>query len=928
MRKIISICSSLLLFACSGGGEISLPKSDLALNTTLIEMVGSNEVTVYNTGKNPIKINSISIDSKITTQATTDKDSIDDVASTCKGGLSLNANSSCKLVLVINKGETGVDIIKLDTDIGIKTYEIKINTPLGGLELLPAYISSVGNNLFTITNNLNNNITLNSVVLANSETVDTSSDIMNCFNKVLAPSETCQFHIKGFMGESGSNTISVIANNKPYTFNVPVNTPDNDLQLDTRVIVESGINNINLVNKGNGSIKVNYLAFTAKDSYDTADVTNCMGKTLTQNQQCSISITGLDKVAGLDSIVTITDVGNYNNEVKIDRTGAGILDTDDSANIKTTKETLVKVYNKGSLPLTLKSLDVQTDTPKIMSNMRRMLSSFKVGATDDIAVNDSTCLNKALNSGEVCEIKAKSKGNISVYNTVSFLSANQYMKSQPVKLKQNTTNNSLAFYMPESPVAINETTLDTPTTKTIYIKNDGTNDMNIKSLSLSNTTVGTMVGDSCTGKDIYATESCSVTLQVAKDAHSKVFLQVDTEQQQPNNKLLLSVNNKNLTFSDGATVGTMPTNIHKTFTVTNPNGFNVNISNVINDSTSYTITENTCMGNTIPAKGSCTMVANSNGNSGTSKLTLVSDNFTTPQELTMKVNNGINITSAVTGGAFISAFIVVNDNPENGIMTITNNAGGSFVPNGQNPEWFAGSTNCMQYNNSIPSGTKCKYMLSLPSNDPSSNFGNVTFDFKYDSGDNVLQTFAPFVTRRTVNVPATYQPNQVINATQYIANNACNIPNSMATSVINGSGTYYTCGMTREQEHCEQHSFNSSSGYLLHVANDGVTVVARAFIANGGCVTTQDFTIQNIGGASRTLINNGTYGLFTNDLNCTNNSCSLPLTMNISNWLDTGNYQPRTNTPRTATLGNMQIFTQPVTAQNYTVIDNITWNAQ
>ena len=28
------------------------------------------------------------------------------------------------------------------------------------------------------------------------------------------------------------------------------------------------------------------------------------------------------------------------------------------------------------------------------------------------------------------------------------------------------------------------------------------------------------------------------------------------------------------------------------------------------------------------------------------------------------------------------------------------------------------------------------------------------------------------------------------------------------------------------------------------------------------------------------------------------------------------------------TLGNMQIFTQPVTAQNYTVIDNITWNAQ
>lgn len=935
IKKLVGICGSLILFACSSSSGFDANKSDLALNTTAIETVGSNEITVYNTGKTPITINKVSIEDKTTTQTTTDKDSIDDALSTCNNA-KVYENQSCKIMLIVNKGKTGSDFISLDTDIGAKKYEIKINTPVGDLEITPTTMNNVGNTKFTIINNRNTAITLNSVFLANNNTLDTSTDLANCFGKKLEPSETCQFNVKGFVGESGSNIISVATNNKTYTYNVVVNTPANDLQLDNTVIAESGINNINLINKGSGTIKIKVLSFSPQSTYDTADVTNCTGKTLIKDQSCLITVTSLEKIAGVDNIVTITDVGDYSHEIRVDTTGAGILATDDSANIKTTKETSVKVYNKGALPLTLKSLTLQSDIPKSTSKTNQMLRAFGLSSTDDIIVQDSTCLNKALNSGEICEIKAKSKGNTNKDNIVNFSSTNQYMKSQPVFLSQDTIQNKLTFYSTDSSTTpITDTALDAPVIKTFYVKNDGTNDMNIKGVSLSNTMVGNVVGDGCSGKNIYATESCSVQVQVANDAHSKVFLQVDTEQPQPNNQLLLAVNNKSLAFSDNSKTGTMPTNIQKSFTITNPNSFDVNISNVINDSTSYAIIDNQCVGK-IPANGTCTMVAKSNNNSGTSKLTLVSDNFTTPQELTMKVNNGINITSAVTGGAFISAFIVVNDNPENGIMTITNNAGGSFVQNGQNPEWFAGSTNCMQYNNSIPSGTKCKYMLSLPSNDPSSNFGNVTFDFKYDSGDNVLQTFAPFVTRRTVNVPATYQPNQTINATQYVQYNNYGIPNSLATYVENYTGQpYQKCN----DKKCWTVQEKWSRGFLLKVGNDGVTLNATFFDGQStnqlGCPVDNfgPFEVTNIpttvSGANSFFalspttvpaLDNRWLSWFTQSgTGCNNGVCNIILTGNVacgggaSSWF-TG-----------MSSGG---FTQPVTAQNYTVIDNVTWNAQ
>ena len=909
MNKFMNLCLSLLLFSCSSSSGFEPPKSGLALNKTSIETTGEDLVVVYNTGKTPIKINKVSLDNKGVTQnnieATTNKDSIEDSGTTCNNA-TLYENQSCNVMLLVGNGEVGNDVVTFDTDSGAQTFNIKINTPLGDLDLQPSNLSKVGDNLFTITNNRNSAITLTSLALSNNGTIDTSSDVSNCFNKTLAPSETCQFHIKGFVGESGTNLISASTANKVYTYTIKTNTPDNDLQLDKTVITESGEHSVNLVNQGDGVMKINYVTFNAQDTFDTADVSDCVGKTLTKNQQCSIIVSTPDKIAGLDQVTAITDIGNYdNNTIKVDSTGAAVLTSDDSANIKTTKSTAVKIFNVGAMPVKLKSVDVKSDA----TANNRMLKTLAFGTnSDDITVQDSTCLNKTLNGGDVCEIKATAKGGVKLRSTMGFLSTNQYMQTQNVDVNQYTNKNQLEFYDPLSGTKTPTSTIDltTPTTKTLYVQNSGTNDMNITKVSLSNTTVGNIVSDGCTGKNIYATESCPVTIKVANDAHSKVFMQVDTTQEQPNNKLLLNANNANLTFSNGSDVGTMPTSVQKTFTVVNPNNFDINVSNIIYDNSAYSLDTKPCIG-TLHAKASCSMLGTSFTTPQTLKVTLVSDNFATPQVLSIMVNNGVKISYANIGKPLNPSFIITNDNSENGTMTIANNTGGSVIPNGQNPELFTGGTNCMQYGGIIPHNTSCQYILSLPSNDPNTNFGSVGFDFKYAGGGDFAETFTPYVTRHDVKISATYQPNQFINANQPIVNNLCWVKGKMASNEF-----YQPDGIT-------------VAGYILKVGDDGLTPYVIPFLGNkGSCWSAynrfEELPINTYSTSSRLPLLHifpptGIEANFYLDAGgyCNDTTCTLPISIVITG-----------GTNFTTPI----VFAKPKPAQNYTVIDGVKWNPQ
>ena len=901
--KILSGIVAMLLVACSSS-TIQDPAGKLTSSTTSIQSVGENEVMFYNTGKSPVSINSVSLEDKTTSQIEVDQDVILKDKSTCER-VTLNSNQSCKVVLLNQNAKNGTDEITIDSSVGKIVHSIKISTPSGDLDLSNNQISQIGLNKFTIINNRNSNITLASLLFS-TDTQDTSSDLANCFGVTLKPNDTCTFNIKAFADQIGKDKVTINTNVGNYNYDIAVSTGNNDLTLNSHAIAQSGDNNFILTNNAINPIKITNVNFSQINTYDSADLSDCNNKTLKNNETCTIKITSEDKIAGVDNLLFNTDLGNYTHTIQVNTTGEGVLDTDDTANLKTTKEQAVKVYNKGNMPIRLKNLNVAQETT-LQKTMRMV--GFTSNNDDTLQVDDSSCLNQVIGGQQVCQIKAKAKGNTNTNHLVNFTSNNTYMNEQSIETKQKTTETTLGFFKDNDKDAITNVILESPTLVNISLKNTGTNDMTIKKLELNNTNVGDIATDTCTGSNVYAGETCQIGLQVKSNAYGKIQLTAITEQDHPNNTIMFSINNESITYVDNALKNTMQTNTTKEFTIKNPGKFAITISNLIFDTTSYSVIENQCNGATLQSNGTCKFKLTSNNNLGTTSVKVVSDSYASAENLDLQVTNGLSISPINTSNVFYQSFKIENPvTASTATVSINNQTTGTFVADGQSVDIFS-NQNCAKFNGNIPSNTVCEYMLAYPEN-TSINSENLSFNISSDGGTSTAtQNYVSKVVKHNVNIPANYLANQTINAYQTISQTQCNgaISSNLASAVWNYSLLY------------------SSVGYLLKTGSDGVSLYVTLFFVDNACYVQKDILIPNYSVSTKTQLakiapNSYSHIELYLDVGggCKANICTLPL---ITTGSVEGVVVP-TVSPASIT------FTQPVFAQNYTVVDSITWNTQ
>ncbi len=907
-KKLLVILCSGILISCSSSSGFADPKGKLEANISSIQSVGQNEITFYNTGKSPVSISEVILEDDTTTQMENiDPDKIIENAGTCKGA-KLYTNQSCKLEILNQKAKTGIDTITLKTDIGDFKYDIKISTPKGDLDLSTNQINNVGQNTFTITNNRNSNIKLSDLTMSNVNTNDTGINLSACFGITLKPNDTCTFNIHAMAGQTGSDKISVNTDVGDYNYDITVNTSDNDLILNSHAIAESGNNIVYLKNMAINPVTVNYVSSSQTNTYDTIDTSQCINKTLSKNETCTITINTIDKVAGIDNLTIITDVGNYTQTINIDTTGAGLLDTDETANIDTTKQQTVRVYNKGSMPVTLKTFNVTQET-----TTQKMMKSVGLASNDDdsLQVNDSTCLNKMLNGGQMCEIVAKAKGNTNNKHLVNFTTNNGYMREQPIETFQKTIDTKLEIYnmQVDTESGCNEITLNAPGTHNLRIKNTGSNDMTITKLDLNNTTVGTITRDTCTSINLYAGEYCDVDFSVLANAYGTEELTIVTTQNHPNNTILFTVNEQELIYDDGTSKTNMPTNAIKEFTLKNPNNFALKINSLIFDTTSYSIVENKCDGANLAAGGTCTFKLNSNGNLGTTTIKVVSDSYPSGIQLGIQITDALSIDPKITSNKLYQSFKLTNPNgSEVTTIAIDNKSSGTFLVDGQNTNLFT-DTNCAKFNGSIPKNTICEYMVMYPENSNPNSGEHIIFNTSSNGGKS-SQDFVSTVTKHIETIPQSPSDGTVLQANPRVVD-LCGIKTVTNTT---GYASDYLNNPVFFIIKMSYSSFNSGKLPIELYSYDS----RPNCVSSSGTISTTKTTQRILLGSALNNINS-TYSFYQDaGENCDNGSmCYINISVDytIGLWDTT-----------TALAKWLVTFTIPKPASSSTITDSVAWN--
>ena len=852
-----------------------------------ITQVGDNKFAFVNHRNVTISLNSIKL------QTNNTQDSSIDLAS-CQG-VTLNQGESCGFTIKAMVAESGSNNILVGSNIGDYDFSIPVKTPDNDITINKPQITNVGANTLALINNSKNPITLNSITMTDNQTQDTLN-ANDCIAKTLKAGQTCNLVIKDFKSENGNDVINVNSDVGMYAIKVAVQTGDNDLVLDTQAITTAGTNTMHFTNTGSGVLTIQDVAFSTKGNMDTVDISDCIDKTLTHNQQCDISITTLDKEAGNDTLIAISDVGKYTNSVKIDSTGAGVLVTSDGV-VDTTAPKTINIANVGTLPVSLKSFHLDDTSGK---------------ADTSIALQDGTCEGKTLNGGSSCTIQAKAVGGKSARHYANFLTANMYMKQQPVNLLEETDRNNMIFTLVkpvDTESSVTTVLLGSQELKTVYISNQGSNDLNIQSIKLSNSNIGKITKDECTGKNLYAHDFCTVSVQPNKDAHGVADLVVTTPQVQPQDKISFTVANKSLTYSGNSLSDSMPTEVTKTFTISNPNPFDVTISNVTFDTALYSVLENKCNG-VLNANATCNITLKSSQVGGASKIVFISPDFENNPSLEIVVSSGAVIAPAnIPGQVFLQEFVVNNNGYDTGTIAVNNQSGGRILGNGEHSELFAGTTNCAANNQLPQQGHSCKYILSEDANNPNANYGNIGFTIQYSKGATYSHTYQPHTARHMEHRNATYQPNQFINANQPILNDRCWVKGKMASAVF-----YQPDGF----------GGSTIAGYILKVGNDGVTPYVIPFFGNkGSCWSAynrfEELPINAYWVVSRTPILHifpfsgmeSNFYLETGGY-CNDTTCTLPISIfltGISSF----------NTPI--------VFAKPQPAKDWTVVDSIVWSS-
>ena len=155
-----------------------------------------------------------------------------------------------------------------------------------------------------------------------------------------------------------------------------------NLVSDTGTISTSGTNNtVTIKNIGEMPIIINDTNISTDSTMDKiSDAFGCNNKTLSAGQACQIKLTTYSGEAGITTLHLSTNNGIYDFPINVDTSGEGVVDNDTKV-LDTTKEKIVNIFNKGSLPVKLTSFRLEdgnkTLTIKDVNCIGSIISSYK-----------------------------------------------------------------------------------------------------------------------------------------------------------------------------------------------------------------------------------------------------------------------------------------------------------------------------------------------------------------------------------------------------------------------------------------------------------------------------------------------------------------------------------------------------------------------
>lgn len=355
----------------------------------------------------------------------------------------------------------------------------------------------------TITNNQTVPLDISSIMTTSGSFAQT-----NTCQQPVAPNGTCNVTIYFTPATSGTQTASLIitddASNSPQTIALAgsgasstVSVSPTTLAFGSQVLnASSTAQNVTIKNTGAENVTVN--SISASGGYSETD--NCSGTPLTPGQACTITVTFTPVITGtMNGTITIEDTATGSPHI-VDLTGSGQLAISLSANL--------------TFPATNVGNTSAPQTMTLTNNQSQTLTYAYSTSGDFSAIgNGSSPCNGTLNARSKCTfavtfaptINGTIKGALTIVPNSGYLRTGGFTGTG-----QNGSPAPLTFT--PATLGFGNVALNTPSARTVTIKNTGSAAITFTSITGSGSYVATPSGASPCNGTLNGGKTCTMTV--------------------------------------------------------------------------------------------------------------------------------------------------------------------------------------------------------------------------------------------------------------------------------------------------------------------------------------------------------------------------------------------------------------------------------
>ena len=873
---------------------------------------GSYTYTIKNTGTDDINISKVSLNA----------DNIGSLNSACDGK-KLQAGDSCDLRLNIKNNAYGkVDLITNT----VESIEHGFNH---SIEVTGANITINDSDYLTVHHSATKTVTIknNSNFVIDVDSIDYDSNnfrfTSNCSSGTLLAGRTCTGTIYG-INTTDTGYINFNASGGKVKQSIKVHVTKN-LVPDTYEVKRSGVKEILIKNEGQTSIQINTGELNNQETADRIDIANtdCYGvssRTLSPNETCKIGLNVYSGEAGISELKLQTTDGSYSFPVEIDTTAEGVF-VSDTKEIKSTKEQTIKILNKSAVALTIKSFNLEADNVTL-------------------SAKNVSCLNNKVGAGKECQIKVQASPGQYIHHTLKLATSNAYLKPQAVYFRETTNNNSLSLLSDNNLENHINIIKDTPGNYAYTIKNTGTNDININSVSLSADNIGSLTS-ACDGNKLQAGDSCELKLNIRNNAYGKVDLITNTaENLESSFNHSIEVAGADLSINQAHDV-VLHNSATKNVVITNNSRFTLDLNSISYDMNNLRFSS-TCTGS-IPAGASCSGTISGINTTDTGYINFNAFGGRVNHQIRVHVTNGVSTIFQPMGNAyytllpqdshFYQVFTVVNNSNREQRLSLSNRfptlvqlmtyqdiSQNSFI----NP-------NCVQDADgnliNVSANSICEIILREPNNldqlqqlimdTQNSDRGNFRISVEYGDGEVFINKYQSVVGTRQMHREQTYSKGSKLSLNTTASTNGCNMLGQLF-SYYN-----YDPGTTACNDRGGCWSTAHGLGIIINadlLDNNTITGTYYEFSNAYGSECGYPFKISLLSYQTDVQIdavgtNNGTLKAFMRSgSNCNNNQCNIIISAT------------RGDDPQPANLHRYGFtFAKPISAADWVEATGITW---